>query len=525
MKLTRSLAAIVCSESDPMACFRRTESHQRRTILIGAFVNCAAAIFVWAGCASQDSVRGQAPGAPSYSPAPYATQPPTAPGYSAPAYPPAGYPPAANPPPGNAMPAYEPVPQGTPAESIPSPDTPLAPGEMRVLQVQVIGVRGEITTKLPKLKTRMGEPYDRQAVEDDVRALSKTGRFIDVQPKVQEAGGGVIVIFQVVQRPIIQEIIVVGCENELRSSLVSKSELKVKDPLDPYAITEGRSKIEAYYHDHGFDRVHVSIVEGLNPGDERVVYKIDEGRQQKIWSDRFIGNRFVSGARLEVLVDSKPPMFGSKYFWGGFNGYADRKKIDEDIEKLTDYYHAFGFFQAKVAYYWDFDKEEKWMYLTFVIDEGPHYKVRNISYIGQKVFPVETLSKDAKLHAGDYFNQSAMNKDLGKVRDLYGSYGFVFADIQADPRLLDDSAQLDMVYSIKEGASLSRRPVENFDRRRESAHQLRHDSGSHDAAPRRHSRHDQAPQRRAAVEIQRLVRVEESEQSAEDRFQPTAGHG
>ena len=64
-----------------------------------------------------------------------------------------------------------------------------------------------------------------------------------------------IVIFQVVQRPIIQEIIVVGCENELRSSLVSKSELKVKDPLDPYAITEGRSKIEAYYHDHGFDRV------------------------------------------------------------------------------------------------------------------------------------------------------------------------------------------------------------------------------------------------------------------------------
>lgn len=148
-------------------------------------------------------------------------------------------------------------------------------------------------------------------------------------------------------------------------------------------------------------------------------------------------------------------MFGSKYFWGGFNGYADRKKIDEDIEKLTDYYHAFGFFQAKVAYYWDFDKEEKWMYLTFVIDEGPHYKVRNISYIGQKVFPVETLSKDAKLHAGDYFNQSAMNKDLGKVRDLYGSYGFVFADIQADPRLLDDSAQLDMVYSIKEGIAIA----------------------------------------------------------------------
>ena len=144
------------------------------------------------------------------------------------------------------------------------------------------------------------------------------------------------------------------------------------------------------------------------------MYKIDEGRQGENLVRPLHRQSFRFRRWLEVLVDSKPPMFGSKYFWGGFNGYADRKKIDEDIEKLTDYYHAFGFFQAKVAYYWDFDKEEKWMYLTFVIDEGPHYKVRNISYIGQKVFPVETLSKDAKLHAGDYFNQSAMNKISAK---------------------------------------------------------------------------------------------------------------
>lgn len=441
-----------------MACFRRTKSHQCRTIFAGALAYCAAVIFICAGCASQDLVRGQAPGAPTYTPAPYATQPPAAPGYAAPSYSAPAYSPAAGPAgayaqPTNVAPAYTPAPQGAPpAVNYPSPDTQPAPGETRVLQVQVIGARGAVTSKLPKLKTRMGEPYDRQAVEDDVRALSKTGRFIDIQPKVQEVTGGVIVIFQVVQRPIIQEIIIVGCENELRSSLLSKCELKAKDPLDPYAITEGRSKIEAYYHDHGFDRVHVSIPEGLNPGDERVVYKIDEGRQQKIWTTRFIGNHFESGARLETLIESKPPMFGSKYLWGGgFNGYADRKKIDEDVEKLTDFYRAFGYFTATVNKYWEFDEEEKWMYLTFVIDEGQRYKVRNISYIGEKVFSVETISKDSKLHAGDYYNELAKNKDLAKIHDLYGSYGFVFADIQPDRRLLDDSAQLDLIYSIKEG--------------------------------------------------------------------------
>ena len=68
------------------------------------------------------------------------------------------------------------------------------------------------------------------------------------------------------------------------------------------------------------------------------------------------------------------------------------------------------------------------------------------------MFPTARLSTDLKLHANDFFNQGAMNKDLGMVRDLYGSYGFVFADIQADPRLLEDSAQLDLVYNIKEGS-------------------------------------------------------------------------
>jgi len=92
------------------------------------------------------------------------------------------------------------------------------------------------------------------------------------------------------------------------------------------------------------------------------------------------------------------------------------------------------------------------MYLTFIINEGPQYKVRSISFIGEKTFDTARLNKDLKLHANEFFNQGAMNHDLATVRDLYGTYGFVFADIQADPRLLEESAQLDLVYNIKEGA-------------------------------------------------------------------------
>jgi len=50
----------------------------------------------------------------------------------------------------------------------------------------------------------------------------------------------VIVIFQVVERPTNQYIKIVGCEHSLVSSLKSKTDLKEKDGLDPYAIKEAR---------------------------------------------------------------------------------------------------------------------------------------------------------------------------------------------------------------------------------------------------------------------------------------------
>ncbi|MFM7035097.1 MAG: BamA/TamA family outer membrane protein [Planctomycetia bacterium] len=92
-----------------------------------------------------------------------------------------------------------------------------------------------------------------------------------------------------------------------------------------------------------------------------------------------------------------------------------------------------------------------WTRLTFVINEGPRYAVRNISFIGNTKFKSEFLSRDLKLKSGEPFNQSKMESDLNLVRDVYGGRGFVFADIRADPRFLEEPGQLDLVYNIAEG--------------------------------------------------------------------------
>jgi outer membrane protein insertion porin family len=74
-----------------------------------------------------------------------------------------------------------------------------------------------------------------------------------------------------------------------------------------------------------------------------------------------------------------------------------------------------------------------------------------VSFIGNSKFKTEFLERDIKLKSGEPFNQSKMEADLNMVRDIYGGRGYVFADIKADPRFLEQPGQLDLVYNVTEG--------------------------------------------------------------------------
>jgi outer membrane protein insertion porin family len=100
----------------------------------------------------------------------------------------------------------------------------------------------------------------------------------------------------------------------------------------------------------------------------------------------------------------------------------------------------------------EFSEDKDWLTLTFVIDEGPRYKVHNRVVIGNSKFSAEELTKEAKLKAGDFFNQAQMEADKTKMQDHYGSIGYLFAKVEPDPRFLEEPGQLDLVYNIQEGS-------------------------------------------------------------------------
>ena len=137
--------------------------------------------------------------------------------------------------------------------------------------------------------------------------------------------------------------------------------------------------------------------------------------------------------------------------YGLFRGSVDPKKINEDVQRVTAYYRQLGYFHARVDRELNVSDDGQWTTVTFVIDEGPRYNVRSVRFLGNEKYSDEELAAKLQLKDGQPFHMARMNEDLRELRDLYGAQGFIFADVQADPRFFEDPGELDLVYNIKEG--------------------------------------------------------------------------
>src|SRR5262249_16894153 len=240
---------------------------------------------------------------------------------------------------------------GPPTGSYAAPVTS-QPGETLVREVRVEGNHTTPLAKMPKLSTRIGQPFDPHLVEEDVRALASSRKFLDVKSQFQAVPGGMIVIFQVVERPTLEYVKFVGNQDVRTQTLRKKSELDKGQPLDPYAVEEARRRVESYYHEKGYNHVQITTIEGDKPTDRGAVFMVDEGQSQRVFWVTFEGNSIASAARLRTQVTIKPGVL-----WL-FGGKVDRKKIDDDVQKLYAYYRGLGFFKAKISPDLDYNEDK-----------------------------------------------------------------------------------------------------------------------------------------------------------------------
>src|ERR1041385_5028929 len=262
---------------------------------------------------------------------------------------------------------------------------PSAPGPpvIHSLEVQYTGPATISKERiLAQMRTKVGQVYSNDIVQEDIKALYKTGYIRNVRIFAQPEGDGVKVIVAVQTRAIVREIEITGAERVKPKRLRKEIKVQLNHAVDEQALEESREKMIEVYQGHGFNDVSSEF--RVDPIDEkrgtaRVVFTVNEGVRGAVSQVRFEGNEHVSAKVLRKQMKTRGQTL---IHFIDKSGRLDEVQLEQDLDKIREYYQNHGFIDVEVK---DVRKERTGkgpMIITIVIVEGPQYHVHKLTITG-----------------------------------------------------------------------------------------------------------------------------------------------
>jgi len=220
-------------------------------------------------------------------------------------------------------------------------------------------------------------------------------------------------------------------------TLLKKLEFEVDDYIDPILAESGRNIISEFYRSKGFPHVEVMLNrKKLSEG--KIIYTIVEGPRLKIKSIRFKGNKAIKTSDLRDTIKTNTRS------WILWPVYYTEEKINADVEKLRTLYFNRGFLNHSIAV-------QGQSHITFIIEEGPLYKTRNITFTGNTKFETEALQAELTLESGQIYYRQKAEAHTRRILKLYREDGYVDAEVWQQRRWVPETNLVDVEFKITEG--------------------------------------------------------------------------
>ncbi|MBR2125675.1 MAG: outer membrane protein assembly factor BamA [Akkermansia sp.] len=327
---------------------------------------------------------------------------------------------------------------------------------------------------LDVVQTRSGTKYSSVRVSEDLERLIKNG-FIDGDARVavEPTGGGVRVIFEVRPTNVMAGVGFTGNtyfdDEELREGLTESTTGGLKPYTSPSTLSSGtafndqrlaaaRARIIQMYKEAGYPDTKVSwrYKNTARAGYSDVVFDIQEGREVRMMNIDFEGNTAFDDVQLRQVMKTKER---GLFTWFTKSGRVDREQVEDDLAEIVRLYRNYGYLRARVGKveYFDRGKSDGPQKLTMrvTIEEGPMYKVRNVSFSGNNVYSADQLMKGMSMIGGDIYSLQKVSDDSVMIRRYYGAKGYADADVRPDINEVgvDEKGRrlVDINYQVHEG--------------------------------------------------------------------------
>ncbi len=261
------------------------------------------------------------------------------------------------------------------------------------------------------------------------------------------------------QRPRVSEWNFAGVPQGKQKDLLEQLKLKKGTELSDYVIDKNKKLIKEHFAEKGFldTGVELKVENDTAIRDAvKVTFVIDKKEKVKIGKIDFEGNDNFPDKRLRRTF--KKTHQRSVLFWQ--NTKLKDADYAEDKELLLDFYNSRGFRNAMILSDSIYRMEDNRLGINIKLAEGNKYYIRNVSWVGNSVFPTEQLSRMFNVAKGDTYDKKSMHKRLGigkemnpeemSVSSLYQNDGYLMSQVEPSEIIIGQDS-IDLEIKIFEG--------------------------------------------------------------------------
>ena len=257
------------------------------------------------------------------------------------------------------------------------------------------------------------------------------------------------------QQPRMSELRFEGVKSGEKKDLNERLSMVPGQQITPNIIARVKQIVEKYYAAKGFKNARVEVTQSPDLSKENeviVTVRVDRRNKVKVHKIYVEGNKVMSDSKVKRTM-KKTNENGNL-----LNIFKQKKFVESDFQddkkRNIDKYNELGYRDARITFDSVATYDEDKVDVFLKVDEGDKYYIRDITWVGNTVYPTETLNQVLGIYPGDVYNQKRLEKrtrdDEDAVSNLYLDNGYLFFDlVPIEENIKGDSISLRM--NIREG--------------------------------------------------------------------------
>ena len=287
--------------------------------------------------------------------------------------------------------------------------------------------------------------------EKEINLILKNLYSTDFFERVDVSFSENVLTIDLKEYPVINQLLIVGEKNNgIKRQIKKIISLKEKRSFIKSKLSDDLAMIKNLYSSIGynFSKIEAKIKE-IDNNNFDLIFEIKRGKESKITSVKFIGDKKIKDKRLRDIIASEEYKF---WKFISKNTKFSQNLVNLDLRLLNNYYKSLGYYDVAITSNSAEILESGDVNLIYSIDSGKRFTIKKINTNLDPTFDNKLfleLNKEYKKFIGEYYSPFKIQKLLESIDQLIEKNNLQFVEHNVEEILEADN--IIIKFNIFEG--------------------------------------------------------------------------